>query len=337
MKQRSVAIVGAGVAGLACARRLAASSVTVRLFDKGRAPGGRLATRRVVAPDGGEIRFDHGAQYITARDPAFAAVLDALGAQGAAQRWSAEIAELDGFCRPLSGVRGAMPARWIGMPGMSGLARGLASGLDVAVSSRVSGIARSAAGWRIAVARDDGVEEAGPFDALVVAVPAEQAVALLEPLAADIAAQARAAVTAPCWAGLFVFETSIGSPFSAARFTDHDALAWVACEQGKRDRPGPEAWVAHATPDWSRRHLEESAEEVAAALLSAFRAMHPAAPAPIFSQAHRWRYAQVAQAAGTPFAWDAVRGLGVCGDWRLGPRVEAAWLSGDGLGAAMLA
>jgi predicted NAD/FAD-dependent oxidoreductase len=181
------------------------------------------------------------------------------------------------------------------------------------------------------------VAEAGPFDAVVVAVPAEQAVGLLEPVAAEMAAQAREAVTAPCWAGLFAFETSIEAPFGAARLADHDVLAWVACEQGKRDRPGPEAWVVHATPEWSRRHLEAAPEDVAAVLLSELHAMCPAAPAPLYSQAHRWRYAQVAHAAGTPFAWDAALGLGVCGDWRLGPRVEAAWLSGHGLAAAMLA
>ena len=41
-----VAVVGAGIAGLAAARRLAAAGVEVTVFDKARRPGGRLATRR---------------------------------------------------------------------------------------------------------------------------------------------------------------------------------------------------------------------------------------------------------------------------------------------------
>jgi hypothetical protein len=36
----------------------------VRVFDKGRGAGGRTGTRRV-----GPWQFDHGAQYITFRDP----------------------------------------------------------------------------------------------------------------------------------------------------------------------------------------------------------------------------------------------------------------------------
>ena len=38
---RSAGIIGAGIAGLACAARLAAAGYAVRLFDKGRRPGGR--------------------------------------------------------------------------------------------------------------------------------------------------------------------------------------------------------------------------------------------------------------------------------------------------------
>ena len=41
-----VVIVGAGIAGLACARRLVQAGVRPILFDKGRESGGRVATRR---------------------------------------------------------------------------------------------------------------------------------------------------------------------------------------------------------------------------------------------------------------------------------------------------
>ena len=64
-----VAVVGAGMAGAACARHLADRGLSVSLFDKGRSVGGRLAQRRV-----GDAVFDHGAQYIGVRDPGFAAV-----------------------------------------------------------------------------------------------------------------------------------------------------------------------------------------------------------------------------------------------------------------------
>jgi predicted NAD/FAD-dependent oxidoreductase len=59
-------------------------------------------------------------------------------------------------------------------------------------------------------------------------------------------------------------------------------------------------------------------------------------PTPIHLAAHRWRYALVETPLGAPFLHDAARGLGACGDWCLGPRIESAWLSGVALGRALL-
>jgi renalase len=322
MKLQSIAIIGAGVAGLACARRLADLRHSVRLFDKGRSPGGRLATRRVQTPHG-EAAFDHGAQYITARDPAFADVLARL-----AQPWNVApvVIGADGGTRP--GKTDGL--RWVGAPGMSALGRGLAAGLSVTNGVRVVAFARADDGWRLSF---ESAEEAGPFDAVVIATPAEQAGDLLEPASPEFAAAARAAVTAPCWAGLFVFADRVPAPFDAARVEGDGPIAWLARDGSKPGRTGPEAWVVHASPAWTRRHLEDAPDTVAAALSSAFSALTGAAP--VWAQAHRWRYAQVERAAGTAFAWDDGLGLGVCGDWRIGPRVEAAWLSGDGLARAI--
>ena len=67
-------IIGSGISGIACARALAVAGLPVRVLDKGRGIGGRMATRRVALPTG-EVTFDHGAQYMRPRDPAFAQAL----------------------------------------------------------------------------------------------------------------------------------------------------------------------------------------------------------------------------------------------------------------------
>jgi predicted NAD/FAD-dependent oxidoreductase len=81
-----IGIVGAGMAGLSCATLLAAAGHRVVLFDKGRGPGGRMATRR-VATDLGEVVFDHGAQYLTARDPDFVTQVERWRDAGHVARW----------------------------------------------------------------------------------------------------------------------------------------------------------------------------------------------------------------------------------------------------------
>lgn len=332
MKRTSVAVIGAGVAGLACARRLA-PTCDVRLFDKGRSAGGRLSTRRVQTLQG-EASFDHGAQYIVAREPDFCRLMETFGSIGAAAEWNPDTTASP---RGLSTVSDGK--RWVGVPGMSALAREMAQGLLVETSSRVARVSRGRKGWRLDLERDGQPEPvcAGPFDAVVCAVPAEQAAPILAPIDPDFAAEAAAANTAPCWAGLMVFDRRLSAPFSAIRLRDGEALSWIARETSKPGRSGPEAWVVHASQEWSRLHLELSPEEVIERVWRSFRDAVDDAPAPLWMKAHRWRYAMVEKPAATPFAWNATTRLGVCGDWRIGARVEAAWVSGTGLAEAMLA
>ncbi|WP_347316680.1 NAD(P)-binding protein, partial [Ralstonia pseudosolanacearum] len=50
MTQPSIAIVGAGIAGVACANALAAEGISATVYERGGGVGGRLATR--VLPEG---------------------------------------------------------------------------------------------------------------------------------------------------------------------------------------------------------------------------------------------------------------------------------------------
>lgn len=323
MTSKSVAIIGAGMSGLACAERLKAAGFAPKLFDKAHYPGGRMASRCVPLADGREIRFDHGAQYATAVDPAFAALLRRLEREKVAAPYPWPIfsqahggANADDSLSPVVGVEG-----------MGAIPLALARGLDVILDRQVARLTHGPSGWRL-VFSNGGSE--GGFAAVVVAVPAEQAPALLSETAPALAREAAGARTAPCWAGLFVFEGG-GEPAFGALRPDEGPIAWLA-----RTGDG-QGWVAHATAAWSRLNLEQSAEAVAPALEAAVRRLLPDVGETLLAQAHRWRHARVEVPATTPFAWLPDIGLGVCGDWRLGPRVELAWRSGAQLGEAMAA
>lgn len=326
----TIAVIGAGVAGAACARRLAEAGRDVVLFDKGRGAGGRLSARRAETPMGAVV-FDHGGQYVTARVPAFAEVIAAWSAGGAAEVWDGPFATLG----PADAEPVAPSApRWVGAPAMNALVRAALDGLDARFGAQVTAIEGDAKAWRLRF--NDG-EQAGPFAAVVSAVPAEQAAPLLADVAPALAEQASLAVTAPCWSVMAVFEHPPAALFAAAHVTD-SPLAWVARQCAKPGRPrlgeAAEAWVLHASAAWSRAHLEDAPEDVVTALVAALRERVDSA-APVWTSAHRWRFAQVEQAAGAPFGFDMERGLASCGDWRLGPRVELAWTSGDALGRAL--
>jgi renalase len=174
------------------------------------------------------------------------------------------------------------------------------------------------------------------FDDVVLAVPAPQAHALLlssqqgkalMPVLAGIA-------IAPCWTLMLAFPQAmqptlphLGPHWNAARSTHH-RIAWLARESSKPGRSAIERWTVQASPEWSTRHLEDDDERVKAKLLKAFTEVTGIRAQPSHAAVHRWRYAQTTEPLGQSHVWDAKLGIGACGDWCLGHRVEDAFISG---------
>ena len=323
--------IGAGIAGLTAARRLEAAGHRVTVLDKGRAPGGRVSTRRIVNEDAdraelASLAFDHGAQYFTVRDPRFEAEVQAWHQARVAQVWHGRLAAFD------SEGREAVDdecTRWVGVPGMSAIARHLARGLDVRCGVRVTTLTRlSAPGapprWQATADHDMTV---GPFDAVVLALPAPQAVPFLAESPA-LAATVAAVRMHPCWAVLVAFDGRVPTRFDAA-FVGASPLAWVARDRSKPQRGFAETWVLHASAAWSAAHVDDGADVVGPFLLNAFADLVPRGlPHPAWLAAHRWRYACAEPALGSGVLVDDSIRLIVAGDWLRGNRVEGAFLSG---------
>ena len=319
----AIAIIGAGLAGLTCADALASRGHIVRLFDKGRGPGGRMSTRRADTPIG-QVRFDHGAQYVTADSDEFARQLGQWEQAGHIAEWAARFVEIDadGLSREAAPKR-----RYVGMPSMNSLIRALAEPFDVRWSARVISISGEAGAWYLDVDGEPG--SAGPFENVLLAIPAEQASPLLAPLAPELSAVAAAVKSAPSWTAMLAFDAPVTSEFDAARLAS-GPLGWAARNASKPGRGDAETWVLQASADWSCKHLEDAPESVLSALTAAFGALTEA-PAPVHGAVHRWRYAQAVSPAGQPCQYDKTLGLGMCGDWHLGGKAEHAWLSGKAL------
>lgn len=315
-----IAIIGAGMAGLACAQALRARGYGVTLLDKGRAPGGRLSTRRQD-----DLRFDHGSPWLLRRsgelgrwqDEAVAAkLLTPLDlAQGGAA--NGEVRRWDEPMRALAG-----------RPGLSALPRGLAQGFDMHLSTRVIALHRQPdRRWLLEA---DGIDQAfGPFDGVIVTCPAPQAHDLLIHTAPALAEATRRAAYSPRWVTMVAFPRRLALPMDVL-WPEGEPVALAVRDSAKPDRiDAPDCWMLQATAPWSRRHLEEDAPWVAAHMLEGFlQAIGPVhGQAPVHLVAHRWRYAQVEQAVGEVLVDDDLR-LGIAGDWCLGCGVEAAFLSG---------
>ncbi|MCC7055560.1 MAG: NAD(P)-binding protein [Gemmatimonadaceae bacterium] len=323
---RSVAIIGAGLAGLMCARTLADHTLDVTVFEKSRGAGGRAATRR-----DGVWQFDHGAQYFTVRDARLAPSLHSWQQRGIVAPWTGALAVREAGAWRDAGTR---VRRWVGVPGMSALGRHLAADLIVQYQTRVAHIQREGRQWRLV---DDTGADLGTFDVVLTCVPAPQAHDLLAPVAPSLAARTREATLHATWATMLVLESRPDVAWEGAFLNDDPVLSWASRNAGKPGREAHETWVLHATRAWSAAHLEDAGDSVSQVMTEAFAAVIGAPIVPVHHIAHRWRYALPDPVVPDGALFDAGLALGAAGDWCGGPRIEGALLSGIALAGRVLA
>jgi photolyase PhrII len=318
-----VAIVGAGLAGLTAARILDEQGFETIVLDKGRGPGGRMSSRRE-----GPLRFDHGAQYFTARDPRFLRHVVAWRERGLIQAWRPRIAVI-GERPPLdeSGLD-----RYVAVPGMSAVCSDIAARLpDCRFGWEVVDAAHSDTGWSLRSSSGETLQA----DALLIAIPPEQAATLLDD--AEVASQLEGVEMMPCWTVMAVFDRPL-LPDHDAAFVNDGPLSWIAGQDSRPGRETAQAWVLHAGPEWSLANLELTPEAAGEAVLEAAMRLPVAQTVRATSLwVHRWRYARAREPLELGALWFADRRLAVAGDWCHGSRVEGAFLSGAAAAGRILA
>ena len=292
----TVVVVGAGIAGLACARELADAGVGVRVVDRGQVVGGRLASRRY---DG---RYaDIGAAYLTVDDPAFAARVDSWRVAGLIRPWTDTLQVYEGGGAPRAAEG---PMRWAAPGGLRSLAQDLARGLDVTLEHEIT--------------------TAPDADAVVLAMPGPQALRIT---ALDAARRQR---WSPVLTAVLTYPRRSWPDFRGAFVNGHPVLATV-CDDGDRRGDAAPVLVAHSTAAFAGPRLADPAG-AAADMEAAVRDLL-GVPAAVSTRMHRWTYAQPAAGSG---GFAAEGGIYLCGDAFGRPRVQTAWLSGRAVANAII-
>ncbi len=322
-----VAVVGAGVAGLICARTLSDHGIDVTVFEKSRGVGGRLATRRF---DDHALSLDHGAQYFTANDPRFTRYVHSWMQQGLVEPWLGRIVELRWGGEIVEEKTGT--PRYVGVPGMNAIAVHLATDLTIRQPTKIERLTRSEDGRWLLI--DEQGEHSGPFDVVLSNLPPAQSLPIIE--ASDFLETVRTVNMQPCWALMTVADSVAAVPFDGA-FVNQGPLAWICRNDRKPGRGQTPCLVAHASPDWSTEHLENEPEWVRQQLHEALeQTVGISIPDARTQVVHRWRYSIAANPLSDDCLWDPVAGLGACGDWCAGSRIEGAFLSGMAMAGCVL-
>ncbi|GAB3680523.1 NAD(P)/FAD-dependent oxidoreductase [Angustibacter aerolatus] len=337
-----VIVVGAGISGVTCARELDRAGLPVRVLDRGRRIGGRMALQRT-----GSRVVDTGASYLTASDDAFTELVDDWQARGLARPWTSSLATLDA-----DGLGPAKdgPMRWAAPQGLRSLVDDLARGLPVESGRTVQrvdvrggdgggggGGDRSGGGRGDGGARDGGTAGGGalsvdgePASAVVLAMPDPQARRLLpsgHPLDAALDRE---------WLPVLALAAGWHErtwPQLTGAFADDPDVSFVADDGSRRGDDAP-VLVVHSTPELAARHLDDP-DTAAAPLLAAADRLLGTGTDPVWWRVRRWTFARPADGRSEPFhLGDDL--LGVCGDgWAERSKVEAAYLSGRALGRAL--
>ena len=299
-----IAVVGAGISGLVCAKHLVAGGQEVTVLEKSRSLGGRCATRKF-----GDHVVDTGAQYFTVRDPIVRKEIEQVAG-----------VQFKKITQPIliAGKKGEVyregEERFYIGNGNNRLGAMLADGLEIRKEVEVGVVTLVGKEWEVAGGRYDVVVSSAPW-----------------PQSAKILGGSQDAVGyEPNLTALLEYNGGwSGAVYAQIDSSGEDPLSWVACENAKVGRvvDGSTVYVIQASAKYSRENLEKKPEEWVGDLQARLEqawGLNPEKRGQVMS--HRWRYARRERDSGHPA--ELPKGLYLCGDSEVDSRVESVWRSG---------
>ncbi|WP_373539151.1 NAD(P)/FAD-dependent oxidoreductase [Chamaesiphon sp.] len=329
-----IAIVGAGMAGIACAKQLQAAGYTgIAIFEKSRGVGGRLTTRRMF-----DTCVDRGTCYISPKGVQFRALCDRLIAANIIESWTDTTHTLtaDGKLLADSDIY----PRYVAPNGMNQIAKYLAKDLDIRFGQRAIAIVPDGKLWRLTISGSEPIEILA--HQVIFAIPAPQAVDLLTPLADILPVEFLANLRGVDFYGSIAIAAGYTQSQLAAweatypqvksvTCSDDPILGWLGVDSSKRHQPAPPVFVLQSTADFAAKYPnpEDLAVASLAMLERASERFLPWFRECEWQQPHLWRYAFPKSPDLNAFlAIDRPAPLFCMGDWCRGRKVEDAFLAG---------
>lgn len=326
-----VVVIGAGVAGLSCARELRRSGIPVVVLERARGVGGRCATRRVA---GGQP-VDHGVAFLHARSREFGDVLRELDPGGAIPGWPVRVWGPRMACQPNAYRTGRR--RLARREGVSVFPKHLASGVDVRLGVTVRAIGPG--GDQLVVTSERGERWSG--NVVVAACAVDESVELVAPAvegwegAGVKLERVRAVPVQPAFTVIAGYSLEAPEPaFDMWHPLEATMLHTIAHDSAKRDQPLHRVLVLQGRAGWSEGHRDSDDATWRDELLwETAELLGGWARTPAWSQCHRWLSARVLERhlLGDPVVFLGPRECAVAmiGDaFARDPGLEGAYMSG---------
>jgi renalase len=321
-----IAVIGAGIAGLTCARKLQQGGKSVVLIDKSRGLGGRLATRRLAS-----THADHGVCYLQAKGDRFGQWIDELVSTGILRVWTTGIHRLaaDGSLQSPT-----KSANYYAAPlGANSIAKYLGRDLEIIGDKLITTIDPINNGWRLSSKDPEFSLTAAQ---VVIATPPAQALNIArESIDPDCIQQLASVQFSRSITAIAVYpptdQTAAAAiPWQGIQCIDHPTLAWIGLDSSKQLNPTQPVLVIQSSAAFAEQYFDDSdLAIVGQKLIDAIVPLIPTLTAPELVQVHRWGYAFAQNPLSDRFLTaQTATPLYFGGDWCGGNRVESAYLSG---------
>ena len=314
----SVAIIGAGLSGLTAANTLK-DHADITIFEKARSVSGRMSTRRAEP-----YFFDHGAQFFIAKTDAFKAFIEPMIEDGIIRPWTARFVEIENRKIVRRRHWGEDFPHYVGVPGMSAVGKYLSQDLNVRLETHVQSICKNGQKWSL---KDNRGNVLGDFDWVISTVPAEQASNII-PSSISFYSKVKSVKMEGCFSLMLGFAHDLPVEFDNALVVGED-ISWISVNSSKPERDAGFSLLVHSTNSWADKYRDTNRDQVMRYLCQQTSLIigHDVSTAE-HKALHRWGYANAKKQISATHFIDTAENIGVCGDWLIHGRVEAAFTSG---------
>ncbi len=313
------AVIGSGISGATISNKLN-KKYSIKVFEKAKGVGGRSSFKRHKD----KVGFDHGLQYISPRSKEFKSFAKKLIKKRVIKHWKGNHKFLNERVK-----RDKKHIKLIGVRGNNDISKYLLKKVNCDFQSELSKIEREKDYWTLTF-KDNSITYSKN---LIITAPFPQVKKLSSKFIKTKLFKNKVKMNSSLTVLLITNKT--GCKLSSF-FTNDNILGWVSNENSKkRFKYNKDLWVLQSTYEYGKKHTDyyrNKRKFYTRVLINRFKKLTKLKIKKIyFSHIHGWKYSSNSNPIKTRSYWDKKLGIGICGDWFGGPRLENGWLSANSL------
>ena len=310
-------ILGSGVSGSTIANLLS-KRYSIQILEKAKGIGGRSSTSKM----GNTVRFDHGLQYYSPKDLEFKKFVNRLVKKKILKLWNGD--HLDFTFKNKESFH-----KIIGAKGNNDLNKFLLKKIKKNFNQQITNIRFNKTHWDIY-----GKNKKFKAKSIIITFPFPQTKKLVKKYLSKNFLKLKVKMT-PNITLLVKQKSKLKIPISSVRL-DNKIISWISNENSKKRFLSKENhWTVQTSENYSTKIINVYKNKKTFYSKQIIREFCKILNLDIKSlkiiKIHGWKYSWNKIDTGKTCFWDKKLRIGICGDWFIGPKADAAWMSANSL------